>query len=215
VRSPLDGIVIGVASEPGDSLRPRQSGDPVQAGETLFSVARSRRFIVRTKVDEQDIAGVRVGQRAIVSGEDFAGRQLSGRVADISPAAVRSDDPSNTSRQILTTIALDRTLPFLRDGMSVDVDIVTSDEPNVLSVPLDALRRDAAGHAFIYIVRAGKAERADVTLGTQSDTAAVVKSGLHPGDIVVADRNPDVTASRAVRPGPSPSPASSGAPAGP
>ncbi len=82
----------------------------MSAGQALFTMAADDRYIVRTTVDEQDIAGVRVGQRAIVGGEDFGSATLGGRVVAISPIAQKSDDPSNTSRQVLTTIALDRQL---------------------------------------------------------------------------------------------------------
>ncbi|MBC5810601.1 MAG: efflux RND transporter periplasmic adaptor subunit [Candidatus Eremiobacteraeota bacterium] len=214
LRAPVSGTVQSVASQPGDTLRPLQPGDPVTAGQGIVTLAGQQRFIVRTKVDEQDIANVRIGQRAVVSGEDFAGKRLTGRVASISPVAQKSDDPSNTSRQVLTTIALDNTLPFLRDGMSVDVDIVTRDLPHVLAVPVDALRKDPKGADFVYVVKSGRATRADVKLGAQSDTSAVVTSGLQPGDVVIADKNIALAPNAKVTAAPSPSPGPSVRPSG-
>jgi RND family efflux transporter MFP subunit len=205
VRSPIDGVVESVASEPGDSLRPLQPGDTVTAGQPLFTLSSHDKFVVRTRVDEQDIASVQVGQRAIVSGEDFGSATIEGRVAAISPIAQKSDDPSNTSRQVLTTIALARTLPFLRDGMSVDVDIVTRAQTHVLSVPIDALRTDETG-TYVYTVVDGRTRRANVAIGTQNDSAALVLSGVADGDIVVAEKGPSITDDVAVKPAPSPSP---------
>jgi HlyD family secretion protein len=171
-------------------------------------------FVVRTKVDEQDVAGLALGQHAIVSGEDFGGATLPGHVVAISPVAQRSDDPSNTSRQVFTTIALERKLPFLRDGMTVDVDIVTHDEPHVLSVPIDAVRKD--GNAtYVLVAKNAHAERVDVTLGTQNDTEAVVKTGLHDGDVVIADKNPELAPDVTVKPAPSASPNAQASPDGP
>ncbi|MFY9778915.1 MAG: efflux RND transporter periplasmic adaptor subunit [Candidatus Baltobacteraceae bacterium] len=212
VRAPFAGIVESVATQPNDTLRPIQPGETVAAGQTLFEMAGNDRFVVRTKVDEQDVASVRVGQPAIVGGEDFGGRTLRGHVVEIAPIAQRSDDPSNTARQVLTTIVLEETLPFLRDGMTVDVDIVTHDEENVLAVPADALRKSGDGTAYVFVVQNGRAQRADVTLGAQNDTSAVVTAGLRDGDTIVAEKNPAVTANAAVKPAPSPGPASSGAP---
>ena len=163
-------------------------------------------------VDEQDVAAIATGQRAIVSGEDFAGKELTGRVVAISPLAQKSDDPSNTSRQVLTTIELDRTLPFLRDGMTVDVDIVTHDEPHVLAVPIDAIRKDDKGKSYVFVVKNSRAVRSDVKLGAQNDTQAVVTSGIHPGDVVVADKNAAVLPNVNVTAAPSPSPGPSSSP---
>jgi RND family efflux transporter MFP subunit len=208
VRAPFDAIVQSVESESGDPLRPIAPGDSVTAGQPLFALAADDNFIVRTRVDEQDIAGVRVGQHAVVSGEDFGGAKLAGHVLSISPIAQKSDDPSNTSRQVVTTIALDRRLPFLRDGMTVDVDVITHDETHVLTVPIDALHKDDRSD-YVFIARDGHAQRVDVHLGAQNDTDAVVISGLHAGDTVISDKNPLVAVGSLVKPAPSPSPAAS------
>jgi len=206
VRAPLSGLVESVAAQPNDSLRPLQPGDSVTAGQALFTLAADDDYVVRTKVDEQDVAGVRLGQRAIVSGEDFGNAKLDGRVVAISPVAQKSDDPSNTSRQVVTTIALERRLPFLRDGMTVDVDIVTHEARHVLTVPTDAIRKGEKGGSYVFVVENGRARRADVRLGAQNDTAAIVVAGLADGDTVVADKNPDLAANSPVKPAPTPSP---------
>ena len=198
MRAPFDGTIESVAAQPNDSLRPLQPGDAVTPGQALFTLAAGSDFIVRTRVDEQDIASVAVGQRAITGGEDFGNATLGGHVVAIAPIAQRSDDPSNTSRQVVTTIALDKRLPFLRDGMSVDVDIITHDERNVLTVPAEAIRTDARG-TYVFVVRNGRAVRTGVKLGTQNDTQAVVKSGLRDGETVVAEKS-EIVADARVRP---------------
>ena len=199
LRAPFDGTIESVAAQPNDALRPLQPGDAVTPGQALFTLAAGNDFIVRTRVDEQDIASVAVGQRAITGGEDFGNATLGGHVVAIAPIAQRSDDPSNTSRQVVTTIALDKRLPFLRDGMSVDVDIITHDERNVLTVPAEAIRTDARG-TYVFVVRDGRAVRTGVKLGTQNDTQAVVESGLRDGDTVVAEKSDSVVADSRVRP---------------
>jgi len=208
ILAPFSGIVQSVAAESGDSLRPLQPGDSVIAGQALFTLAADDEFIVRTKVDEQDVAGLRPGQRAVVSGEDFGNIKLPGHVVSISPVAQKSDDPSNTSRQVLTTIALEKRLPFLRDGMTADVDIITHDEKHVLTVPTDAVRHDEHG-SFIFVVHDGKARRTNVTLGPSNDTDTIVKTGLHDGDTIVSEKTTDVAADTLVKPAPTPTPGSS------
>lgn len=204
IHAPFAGVVQTIATESGDSLRPLQPGDPVQPSQPLVTIASDRAFVVRTKVDEQDIAAVSIGQHARVSGEDFGGKALAGHVAQISDVAQKSDDPSNTSRQVITTVALDHTLPFLRDGMTVDVDITTKDVPHVLAVPNDAIRRDGDGKPYVFVVRDGKARKTPITTGAASDARTIVTKGLAPGDRVVADKNAGVSEGVAVTPQPSP-----------
>lgn len=209
IYAPFAGTVQTVATETSDPLRPLQPGDPVTTGQALVRVAVDSPFIVRAKVDEQDVAGLEIGQRAIVSGETLGGKTLSGRVTSISAYAQKSDDPTNTSRQVVTTVALDRALPFLRDGMTVDVDIITVDLPHALSVPLEAIRRDGDGKPYVFVVDGGVAKRVAVTPGAANDSSTVIAKGLAAGDVVIADRNSAVVAGLAVKPLPSSTPAPS------
>jgi multidrug efflux pump subunit AcrA (membrane-fusion protein) len=124
-----------------------------------------------------------------VSGEDLGTTKLPGHVLLIGAVAQKSDDPSNTARQIVTTIALDGTVPFLRDGMTVDVDLVTQDLPHVLALPADAVRRDANNKPYVLLVVNNKTVKRSVTLGPANDAQAIVRSGLQPGDVVIGERN--------------------------
>ena len=60
------------------------------------------------------------------TGDDFPHRTLTGRVTEVSPLAVRTSDNATTSRTVPVTIAIDGTPAFLRDGMTVDVNILTT-----------------------------------------------------------------------------------------
>jgi HlyD family secretion protein len=185
IRSPFDATVLSVASEKNDPLRPLQPGDAIDVGQPILTLAPSRDFIVRTKVDEQDVINVRVGQRAKITGEDFPGRVLSGHVVEISPMVQRSADAPSASRTAPTSIAIDRPPAFLRDGMSADVTILTTDLPHAIAVPSDAILRDGAA-TYVYVVKDGSAHRQPVRAGAANETSSVIVSGLHPGDVIVS-----------------------------
>lgn len=189
ISAPVDGTIQTIATQPADPLTQLRPGDPVTAGQGLFTIAAGGGFVVKAQVDEQDIINVRIGQAVNVTGQDFPGRTLTGRVASISPVATKSTDPSSTARQIVTTVRLDQSPSFLRDGMSVDVDILTTNVKNALVVPSGAIDKDAKG-SFVFVVRKGKLTKTYVRTGTKNDTQTVVKSGLLRGDSVVAARNP-------------------------
>ena len=139
VVAPFSGQIQTVATQTSDTTRTIQVGDNLTQGETLFTIAESGGFIVRAQVDQQDISQVRVGQAAIVSGEDFNGASFPGHVASIAPTAQKSSDTSSTTRQVLTTIALDSNSSLLKDGLTADVDFVTMNIPNALTVPTSGI----------------------------------------------------------------------------
>lgn len=205
ITAPFDGIIQSITADASDPLRPIRVGSPVTQGQALFTIASSDKYIVRAEVDEQDIINVHLGQRTLITGEDFPGRTIVGHVALISPIATKSSDTSSTARQVLTTIALSSSPSFLKDGMNVDVDILTTDLPHVLSVPNGAIATQN-GTSYVFVVENGIAHKRRVRLGAVGDTKTVVLSGLSPGQTVIAQRYPGLADGAYVTPTASPSP---------
>jgi HlyD family secretion protein len=200
IVAPFSGVVQTIATETGDPLRQLQPGDAVTTGQAIVTLSADSGFVVRARVDEQDIAGVQLGQPAVISGEDLGTTTLPGHIVLIGAVAQKSDDPSNTARQIITTIGLDKTVPYLRDGMTVDVDIVTQNRPHVLAIPVDAVRRDAADKPYVLVVSNDMTAKRSIRLGATSDTQATVRSGLKPGEVIVAERNIGIVDHMRVKP---------------
>lgn len=205
ITAPSAGVIQTVATQPNDALRTLQPGDAVSAGQALFTIAATSGYIVKAQVDEQDIINVRVGQRVNVTGQDFPGKTIAGHVASIAPVAAKSTDASSTSMQVLTTIALDSSPDFLKDGMSADVDILTTDIPHAIAVPNGAILKDDKGRSYVFVVEAGTAKKRTVVSGKASDSMTLVTSGLAPGDVIVAANTPGLIEGTTVTPLPSPS----------
>jgi HlyD family secretion protein len=205
IVAPFSGIIQTVATQTGDPLTPLHSGDPVTQGQALFTIAEGGNYIVKAQVDEQDIMNVHTGQPAIVSGQDFPGKHISGHVAQIAPVASKSTDASSTAKQVLTTIRLDSSPPFLKDGMTVDVDILTTNIQNALVVPNDAIVTDK-GKSYVYAVRNGIAHKVRISTGRANDSETIVLSGIGAGDTIAAQKNPALKDGARVTPAPSASP---------
>ncbi|MGB9650731.1 MAG: efflux RND transporter periplasmic adaptor subunit [Candidatus Cybelea sp.] len=210
ITAPFEGLIQTVAPQPNDALRPLQSGDAVTAGQSVFTIAGGEGYIVRAEVDEQDVINVRIGQRANVSGQDFPGRTIVGRVAHIAPVATKSTDVSSTARQVLTTIALDSSPSFLKDGMTADVDILTTYVRNAIVVPNDAVSKTGS-RSYVYVVENGIARKRWISVGKVSDTTTWVGSGLRPGEVIVTQKVVGLSDGGRVKPIASPSSPPAGA----
>lgn len=210
IVAPFGGTIQTIATQTSDPLRALQSGDAVTEGQALFTIAEEGSYIVKAQVDEQDVINVRVGQRANVSGQDFPGKTIAGHVAQIAPVATKSTDPSSTAKQVLTTISLDSSPSFLKDGMTADVDILTTYVPHAIVLPNDAVTKEGA-KSYVFVVTGGVARKRAIVVGKTSETQTWVRSGLSAGETIVAAKIPGLTDGKRVKPLPSPSPSSPGA----
>ncbi|MBC5827788.1 MAG: efflux RND transporter periplasmic adaptor subunit [Candidatus Eremiobacteraeota bacterium] len=186
VRAPFDGVIQTLGTAPsgsGTAAAALAVGDSVTAGQSLYTIAGAGAMVVKAQVDEQDIFGVKIGQHALVSGEDFPGYTLVGTVTAIAPVVVAQSQGGNAAKNVETTIALSKRYPFLRDGMSCDVDIITGKAVRALTVPQTAVLGDR-NKRYVFVVRAGIARKTSVREGLRNDTDVAITSGLRSGDVV-------------------------------
>jgi RND family efflux transporter MFP subunit len=210
VRAPFDGVVqtIGTTTSVLGGTSDLGVGDQVIPGQTLFTFAGTGPMVVKAQVDEQDIIGVKIGQHAFVSGEDFPGYSLVGTVVRIAPVVVAQNQAGNSAKDVETTISLARSYAFLRDGMSCDVDIVTGKASNALVIPQSAVSDDGDKH-YAFVVKKNKVAKVRVTEGLKNDTDVAITSGLSAGDVVATTNVSSLKDGSAVRATPAASPAPS------
>jgi RND family efflux transporter MFP subunit len=214
VRAPFDGVIqqLGTATANGSTV-PLTIGDAVSPGAVLFTIAGAGPMVVKAQVDEQDVINVKLGQRALITGEDFPGHTLAGTVTNIAAVVVQVNQAGNSAKNVETTISLDKEYPFLRSGMSCDVDIITGQAKHALVVPLAAVT-DSSGKHYVFVVKGNKASRVEVGKGIRSDTDVVITKGLAIGTVVATTNVSQLKdgAPVKVQTPPSPSPGASAAP---
>lgn len=121
VRAISDGVVLRRYREPGEAIS-TQNVVPV------LQMADISRLVVRTQIDETDIAELRVGQTARISAAALGGRTLTGKVSRISPRlgakTVVSDAPTEKRDtrvlDVMVALPADTALPI---NLRVDVVI--------------------------------------------------------------------------------------------
>ena len=130
VKAPFAGIVTNVPSiAPGKYL---------QASTTAFYLVATDHVWVDANPKETELTNVRAGQPAAVSVDTYPDRQWTGTVESISPAAAQefsllpAQNTSGNWVKVVQRIPMrvrvdtsDRSLPPLRAGMSVEVDVDT------------------------------------------------------------------------------------------
>lgn len=147
-KSPIDGVVSSLPVRVGEFAIANLSSTP------LMTIADMSQVNVEVKVDETDIANVKVGQIAKIKVDALGDSEIEGEVVEVGQSAVTRSGQTiaaaNTSQEAKDFKVKVRLKPSekdrnrLRPGMSATAVITTDTRRNVVVVPLSALvSRDA------------------------------------------------------------------------
>jgi macrolide-specific efflux system membrane fusion protein len=169
--APINGQVIVQTVQPGQTVT---TSDAV--------TVLADRLIVQAQVDETDIGKVKLGQAAVVSLDAYPDTKVKGTVDHI---YYESEIINNVT--IYQVNIIPETVPAIfRSGMSADVDIIEQIKNNVLMIPLEAVKQDAAGNFVLLSQGKGKKPvKRSVQLGIADDNNVEVTSGLATTDKII------------------------------
>ncbi len=167
-RAPAGGFVVEKTA-----LR----GQHVSAGQTLYRLADLSEVWVEADLYEQDLAFVRVGDRAVLTLDAYPGEPVSGRVIHIYPFA---DEPARTVR---ARFAVSNPRQRFRPGMYAGVELQSSLGRGI-TVPTDAVL-DSGADQFVFLSEGdGYFSPRRVDVGHRLASRVEIRSGLSAGDLV-------------------------------
>jgi hypothetical protein len=145
---------------------------------------------VSARINESQIARIRLGQPVLIHLVAFPDRILRGSVAEILPIPALTNGPFSDVRSFFATIRIESGgFDALRSGMSAEVDFLVTTRRQVPRVPLEAVRwvGDRSFAARLVATETGVDWLwQPIAVGATDTTFAEVVSGLEPGDRVIA-----------------------------
>src|SRR5213596_481934 len=169
VRAPFGGVVgrrlvsIGTYVSSQTSLITLQSVNPQHAS---------------FDVPERYADRLRRGQLVSFQVAALPGKNFSGEVVFVDPVVALP------GRTILIKARVPNSEHHLQAGMFIEARLATAIRPNAVVVPEDALL-PMQGATFVWVVKDGKANQRQVTVGVRTTGWAEVQSGVEAGDQVV------------------------------
>lgn len=172
LTAPADARVLARLVEPGQIVQP---------GRALLSLALAGPLQLVAQVDERYLEQLQVGQTASVLADAFPSQRFPARVLSISPLV----DAQRGAVEV--KFSLPQTPPpFLREDMTLSVEVETARREAALVVPVDALRGDqAATSATVLVEHAGRVEERAVRVGLRTLEAAEILDGLSADETVL------------------------------
>jgi HlyD family secretion protein len=150
-----------------------------ETGKLLLEMADLSHERVRAYFDEPDLGRLAVGQPISIKWDAKPGEEWHGHIARLPVTVVTYQ--TRTVGEVL--VHIDDPDDGLLPDTNVTVTATTSSEPNVLSVPREALHVEN-GKTYVYKVEGDELVRTPVTTGSYDITREAVLSGLKEGDWV-------------------------------
>ena len=180
VRSPSGGTVLEVLVQPGEIIRSETAS--VAGGTVLMRIADLTSMVVKAKINEVSIARVKVGQPVDIRLDALPGRQFQGKVMAIAAQGVSEETNNIVTYEV--TIAIEKISKELRPMLTANVDILTDDLQDVLTVPLETLHAEN-GDDIVEVLVDGEAVKRKVRVAFRTESQAVIVDGLEEGEQVV------------------------------
>jgi HlyD family secretion protein len=200
IRSPINGVVTRLNAKVGEMVMTGTMNNP---GTVIMEVSDLSRMLLVAQVDEADIGGLQVGQKAMVGVHAFPDIEFKGAVSEI---ALKHRWSDTRTRYYRTEILLDNdpNVAKLYTGLAAHVDIKTQRHEGVVKVPSQAVLarevdelpldvreknsdvdKNKTFATVVYKYTDGKATATPVKIWASDLTHTIVLSGLKEGDKVI------------------------------
>ena len=187
IFSPGEGLVVysKVSRGRGDS-EPVEEGTSVRQYQTIIILPDNSRLKCRIQVQEAMVDMVRRGMPALISAEVRPNETITGRVTYVAPVADSASRWSGNDKKVYTTdVLLDGVNrdESLKAGMKAAATIVVDTAPDVLTVPIQAVRRDRAVN-YVWKDTPEGPVPVPIKVGVNNQEKVVVLEGIAEGDMV-------------------------------
>ena len=196
IRSPMDGVIIQLNAEQGETVVPGSTNLP---GSVIMTVADMSVLLAEVEVSEVDVVAVELGQDAEIKVDALGTDSQKGHVVEIATSGRK--DPAQGTIRFAVKVAIDDPNPALRPAMTAKVDILTATSEDALTVPVQAVvkrRLDEEGEEVrgsdaksydevdvVYLIEDDKAAVHKVVVGVSDVLHVEITDGLAVGDEVM------------------------------
>jgi len=149
-------------------------------------------MVVDTEIGEVDLSRVKVGTRANLRVDAYPDLVFEGEVMSISLLArqkISKITGNPTGIKVFdVTIKVEGADERLKPGLSTTVDLLVSDHPGVLYVPIAAVFLDELDHTIAYVDTPDGVEERQIEVADSSERVAVITSGVEEGENLLLAR---------------------------
>lgn len=191
IDAPFDGTVIQRNVQPGEVVVPGMTA--TMEGRPLLMLADMSVLLVKTDLNQIDVARVAKGQKAQVTLDALPDKKFTATVTRVAAAAVTVNQ--RDTFPVEAALDANQDLSAIKPGMTADVRILIEKKPGVLVLPIEAVVTEK-GKSLVHrlmpspdgkskVPSVQKTSELTVALGARNDREVEIKSGIKEGEQVL------------------------------
>jgi membrane fusion protein, multidrug efflux system len=177
ITAPFHGWVTKRYLDPGSVV----TNNPIvgNSNSTIFNIMDIDSLKIDINITDRDIPLLNQVKSATVTVDAMPGRQWTAFVSHSAQAL------NTTTRTMPVEIVVPNRDETLKPGVFANVTLVLGEHPKALTVPMQAVLRDTAGHPYVLIVQDTIAKKRLVQLGISDEGWTEILSGLDGSEHVI------------------------------
>lgn len=194
ITAPIDGVVINVAVDEGQTVNANQNTP------TIVRIANLDEMEIKMEIAEADVNKIKIGTELEFSLLNDPQKTYRASIASIDPADTEVSDSSssyssssNSSSNAIYYYAkfyVQNKDNFLRIGMSIQNEIVIASVKDVIAVPTYAIKNDAKGY-YVEILQNQKAVKKYVKFGIKDSINTQILEGVDENEELIISSSAD------------------------
>ncbi|WP_186369953.1 macrolide transporter subunit MacA [Yersinia bercovieri] len=179
ISAPMAGDVVQITTLQGQTVI------AAQQAPNILTLADMSTMLVNAQVSEADVIHLKPGMKASFTVLGDPEKRFDGVLKDIQPTPEKVNDAIFYSARFEVPNP-DR---VLRLQMTAQVSIQLAKVPQAVVIPLSALGEELGSNRYqVAVLKEGKEEKREVTIGIRNNVDAQVVSGLKVGEEVIVSR---------------------------
>ncbi|EAI2172861.1 efflux RND transporter periplasmic adaptor subunit [Campylobacter coli] len=195
ITAPIDGVVINVAVDEGQTVNANQNTP------TIVRIANLDEMEIKMEIAEADVNKIKIGTELEFSLLNDPQKTYRASIASIDPADTEVSDSSssyssssssssNNAIYYYAKFYVANKDDFLRIGMSIQNEIVVASAKDVIAVPTYAIKNDAKGY-YVEILQDQKAVKKYVKLGIKDSVNTQILEGVDENEELIISSSAD------------------------
>ncbi|EOV4109912.1 efflux RND transporter periplasmic adaptor subunit [Campylobacter coli] len=194
ITAPIDGVVINVAVDEGQTVNANQNTP------TIVRIANLDEMEIKMEIAEADVNKIKIGTELEFSLLNDPQKTYRASIASIDPADTEVSDSSSSYYSSSSSSSnaiyyyakfyVQNKDNFLRIGMSIQNEIVIASVKDVIAVPTYAIKNDAKGY-YVEILQNQKAVKKYVKFGIKDSINTQILEGVDENEELIISSSAD------------------------